>query len=85
MLSLSTARKLKDAGLHWQPALHDFFALPERGMDDRVFVLSDMSVDIALLKGHSIVTFNGTSEWALDYELMSEAIWLPKRYPDSIQ
>ena len=27
MLALSTARKLKDAGLAWKPALHDFFAV----------------------------------------------------------
>jgi hypothetical protein len=77
MISLSTAQKLKVAGLTWTPALHDFFALPDRGLDDRVFVLSDMSVDMELLKGQSIVTFNGTSEWALDYELMSEVVWMP--------
>jgi hypothetical protein len=77
MLTLSTARRLKAAGLAWTPGLHDFFAVPERGMDDRVFVISDVSVDIELLKGQSIVTFNGTAEWALDYEVMSEVVWLP--------
>jgi hypothetical protein len=46
-------------------------------MDDRVFVISDVSVDIELLKGQSIVTFNGTFEWALDYEVMSEVVWMP--------
>jgi len=77
VLSLSTARQLKAAGLAWAPALHDFFGVPDRGFDDRVFVISDMSVDVELLKGHSIVTFNGTSEWALDYEMTTELIWLP--------
>jgi hypothetical protein len=77
MLALSTAQRLRAAGLIWTPALHDFFALPDRGLDDRVFVLSDMSVDMELLKGQSIVTFNGTSEWALDYELTSEVVWMP--------
>jgi hypothetical protein len=77
MLSLTAARQLKNAGLVWQPALHDFFALPERGMDDRVFVLSDMSVDIQRLEGRSVVAFNGTFEWALDYEVTSEFVWLP--------
>ena len=77
MLSLSTARRLKAAGLAWTPGLHDFFAIPDRGMDDRVFVISDVSVDIELLKGQSIVTFNGTSEWAMDYEVMSEVVWMP--------
>jgi hypothetical protein len=77
MLSLSTARRLKAAGLAWTPGLHDFFAIPDRGLDDRVFVISDVSVDIELLKGQSIVTFNGTSEWAMDYEVMSEVVWMP--------
>ena len=77
MLALSTARRLKAAGLAWTPDLHDFFAVPDRGLDDRVFVISDVSVDVELLKGQSIVTFNGTSEWALDYEVMSELVWMP--------
>ena len=77
MLSLSTARRLKAAGLAWTPGLHDFFAIPDRGLDDRVFVISDVSVDIELLRDQSIVTFNGTSEWALDYEVMSEVVWVP--------
>ena len=77
MLSLSTARRLKAAGLAWTPGLHDFFAIPDRGLDDRVFVISDVSVDIELLKNQSIVTFNGTSEWAMDYEVMSEVVWMP--------
>jgi hypothetical protein len=77
MLSFATARKLKAAGLAWTPRWRDFFAIPDRSMDDRVFVISDMSVDIELLKGQSIVTFNGTSEWAMDYEIMSEVVWMP--------
>ena len=77
MLSLSTARRLRAAGLTWTPGLHDFFTIPERGMDDRVFVISDVSVDIELLQGRSIVTFNGTFEWALDYTVISETVWLP--------
>jgi hypothetical protein len=77
MISLDSARRLKAAGLDWTPTLHDFFAIPDRGMDDRVFVISDVSVDVELLKGRSIVTFNGTSEWAMDYEVMSEVVWMP--------
>jgi len=77
MLSLSMARRLKTAGLAWTPALHDFFSVPDRGFDDRIFVINDMSVDVELLKGRSIVTFNGTSEWALDYEMTTELVWLP--------
>ena len=77
MISLTTAQQLHAAGLSWTPALHDFFGVPDRGMDDRVFVISDISVDIELLKGQSVVTFNGTAEWALDYEMVAELVWLP--------
>ena len=31
MIRLETARKLKAAGLHWEPAQGDRFAVPERG------------------------------------------------------
>jgi hypothetical protein len=33
MLSLSTARRLKAAGLAWTPGLHDFFAIPEEAIE----------------------------------------------------
>ncbi len=77
MISLSTARRLKAAGLNWTPALHDLFSVPDRGLDDRIFVISDVSVDVELLRGRSVVTFNGTAEWALDYEMIAELVWLP--------
>jgi len=38
---LSIARLLKDAGLQWQPELNDFFAIPDRGIDEKIFVISD--------------------------------------------
>jgi hypothetical protein len=78
MISLSTARKLKQAGLNWIPALHDFFAIPDRGLDDRVFVISDMMAYVEVRNNIPIVTFHGTLEWALDYLLTSEVIWLPQ-------
>lgn len=77
MISLSTARRLKAAGLNWTPRLHDFFGVPDRGLDERVFVISDVSIDVELLKGQSAVTFGGTAEWALDYEMIAELVWLP--------
>jgi hypothetical protein len=77
MLPLSTARRLKPAGLAWTPALHDFFGIPDRGLDNRVFVISDISVDVELLRGQSMVTFNGNAEWALDYIMTTEVVWLP--------
>jgi hypothetical protein len=77
MLSLNTARRLKDAGLRWRPTLHDFFALPDRDLDDRVFVIADVMSTIELLHGSPMVSFHGTAEWALDYILVIEAVWLP--------
>lgn len=77
MLSIETARKLRAAGLEWSPALHDFFALPERGLDERIFVVSDLPANIAQLQGQSVFTFEGAVEWALDYIVTTEAVWLP--------
>jgi hypothetical protein len=77
MLSLSTARKLKEAGLTWTPALHDFFAIPDRGLDDQVFVISDIFVNVEMLRGHLEATFHGSVEWALDHVMIEELVWLP--------
>jgi hypothetical protein len=77
MLSLSMAQQLKEAGLTWKPALHDFFAIPERGFDDRVFVVSDVFTNVEWLRSHLVVTFHGSVEWALDYMLVAELVWLP--------
>jgi hypothetical protein len=77
MLSLSTAQQLKEAGLTWAPALHDFFAIPERGFDDRVFVISDVFANVEWLHSYLVVTFHGSVEWALDYMLVAELVWLP--------
>ena len=77
MISLSTALELKSAGLHWVPALLDFFAIPDRSMDDKIFVISDILVTVDLLQGMQVVSFQGASEWALDSLVTTEAVWLP--------
>jgi hypothetical protein len=77
MLSLSLARQLKEAGLEWQPALNDFFAIPDRGFDDEIFVISDVFANVEWLQGHLSVTFHGAVEWALDQVMVAELIWLP--------
>ncbi len=78
MITLTTARKLKAAGLHWEPAQGDRFAVPDRGMDDRVFIINDMATIIEMIQGAEMVTFHGTPEWALDYVYLGEAVWLPE-------
>lgn len=78
MISLSTARQLKDAGLQWQPTLHDFFAIPDRGMDERVFVIGDLLATLEMVHGQQVVAFQGASEWALDDLATGELVWLPR-------
>lgn len=77
MIPLDTARRLKEVGLTWVPALHDFFAIPDRNMDEKVFVISDMLVTVELLQGLQVVSFQGASEWALDSLVTTEAVWIP--------
>jgi len=77
MISAATARELKNAGLTWRPALHDFFVIPERQMDDLVFVISDIQVTVERMQGEQMLSFQGASEWALDSLVMGESIWLP--------
>ncbi len=77
MISLLLARRLKEAGLAWEPAQHDFFAIPDRDMDDRVFVITDMTVNLEWLQNQAMFTFQGVTEWALDYVVTGEAVWLP--------
>ena len=40
-------------------------------------MINDMATVIELLQGTPAVTFHGTPEWALDYVLLTEAVWLP--------
>ncbi len=77
MISLALAIKLKQAGLSWQPELHDFFSIPEPELEERLFVLSDMTIDIQPLFGWQAITFNGAVEWSLDYIMTAEAVWVP--------
>jgi hypothetical protein len=77
MISLELAQQLKKAGLVWKASNHDFFAIPDRGMDDRIFVITDMMAHLDLLQGWPVITFHGTAEWALDYIVTTEVVWLP--------
>src|SRR6266550_6530717 len=77
MLSIATARALREAGLKWKPAQLDFFAIPDRGLDERTFVINDLPASTADLLGEAIITFDGAVEWALDYVPSAEVLWLP--------
>ena len=77
MVSLPMAQKLKEAGLEWQPRLHDFFSIPGTTLEKRLFVVSDMMIDIQRLFGREMITFNGAVEWSLDYITIAEVVWMP--------
>lgn len=80
MIGIDLARELRDAGLVWQPLDGDRFVLPDRGMDDRVFTISEMVVEVRSAPVGSIIAFNGTTEWALDAIEQAEAIWIPREH-----
>ena len=77
MLSLTLALALRDAGLRWSPASGDRFVLPHRGMDDDVFVLSEMTVEVHRFPTGTVIGFNGVTEWALDSVQQEDAVWIP--------
>lgn len=72
------ARRLKMLGLVWNPKLGDRFMVPDRNLDDHVFALSDMVVEMRnSIGGLPELAFNGTVEWALDSIMTTEVVWLP--------
>ncbi len=78
MLNRELAVALRDAGLTWTPQNGDRFVVPDRDLDEMVFVLSDMVVEeVRMPDGTHVLAFNGTTEWALDALEASEAIWVP--------
>jgi hypothetical protein len=77
MIDIELARRLKRAGLEWRPAERDCFMVPDRGMDEQIFIINRLTTLIQSYHGQPMVTFHGTSEWALDDVLLTEVIWLP--------
>jgi hypothetical protein len=80
VLALDLALALRSAGLRWTPRPGDRFVLPHRGMDDDVFVLSDMTVEVHEFPSGRVIGFNGVTEWALDSVDQQEAVWLPAEH-----
>jgi hypothetical protein len=78
VISLELATALRDAGLRWEPTVGDRFTIPDRGLDDETFVLSNMTIQVYELPQGAVIGFNGTTEWALDDIERDEAIWLPR-------
>jgi len=78
VIGVQVARELKDAGLVWKPGPGDRFAIPDRDLDEDVFVLSNMTIEVYSLPEGRVIGFNGTTEWALDDVELDEALWLPR-------
>ena len=83
MITVELARRLQDAGLPWTPAPGDRFVMADpavrdgAGLDD-VFVVSEMTVDVADTPTGPLLRFNGTTEWALDSVEQNDVLWLPR-------
>jgi hypothetical protein len=79
VIGLELAQRLKTAGIRWEPAPGDHFHLPDRDLDETVFVVSNMVVEVLELPSRQrYFAFNGTTEWALDSIEQEEVVWLPR-------
>jgi hypothetical protein len=78
MIDVQLAQELKEAGLVWKPGPGDHFAIPDTGLDEDVFVLSNMTIEVHNLPEGRVIGFNGTTEWAMDDVELDETIWLPR-------
>ncbi len=77
MISVELAGRLRTAGLTWTPAPGDRFVIADRDMDDEVFVVSELTIDVHDAPTGRLFRFNGTTEWALDSVATEDALWLP--------
>lgn len=77
MISIELARKLCDAGLEWLPTEGDRFMIPDRDLEEHVFTISEMTVDVRRVAAGKRISFNGAVEWALDSIMHTEVVWLP--------
>jgi hypothetical protein len=78
VIGVQMAQQLREAGLVWKPAAGDRFAIPDRDLDEDVFVLSNMVIEVHTLPEGKVIGFNGTTEWAMDDVELEEALWLPR-------
>jgi len=75
-LAARVAEHLAGRGASWQPDSGDRFMLPDRDID-AVFVVSEMTIEVADLPSGRLIRFNGTTEWALDSTPADDVVWLP--------
>ena len=51
--------------------------IPDRDLEEHVFSISEMTVEVRRIAEQQRIMFNGSVEWALDSIVQSEVIWLP--------
>ena len=78
MLSLELARRIRDAGVLWEPAPGDRFTIDRESVGGDVFWISHLTIDVHVIQGQPVLGFNGTTEWALDSVSLDSALWLPR-------
>lgn len=81
VIGTTDARRLQEAlarhGRAWEPRPGDRFHVPDRDLDDALFVVSEMTIEVEDAIGGALVKFNGTTEWALDSIEAAEVVWVP--------
>ena len=78
MITLDLARELADVGMPWIPSAGDRFVIPGGEMEDEVFHVAEMTIEVQSHHGEGVVKFNGTTEWALDSIPSDSVLWLPR-------
>ena len=79
MIDIDIARRLRDAGLAWEPADGDLFVIDNEQMREEPLMLSSMVIEVGRSRtGRPIFRFNGTTEWALDAVEQDQAVWIPR-------
>jgi hypothetical protein len=78
MITFDLARDLAAAGMPWMPSSGDRFVIPGKEMDEEVFHVAEMTIEVASHHGEGVVKFNGTTEWALDSIPSDSVLWLPR-------
>ncbi|HYP46735.1 MAG TPA: pilus assembly protein CpaE [Propionibacteriaceae bacterium] len=77
MISRDLAARLAPY-LDWVPANGDQFYIPRPEIEESLFTVSDMVVELVVRDGESRFHFNGTVEWALDSVESDAVVWLPR-------
>ncbi|WP_203136133.1 hypothetical protein [Microbacterium sp. JZ31] len=78
MLPLDLARRIRDAGVLWQPQPGDRFTIDRDEVAGEVFWISHLTIDVHVFHRQPVLGFNGTTEWALDSVALDTALWLPR-------